>query len=276
MTTPHAPAPLPRSARAMLTAYRDAHEIPAAIDERIWSVVGADDAPEPAFDPLEAAAPRRTSARRIAWGGATLAAAAMLLLAWRMGSWVAERRASESAPSQAIMHGAGGAHDQATTRAPHRTAPSSSTPAAAPEPAVEPPSATTEPASAPGAVDTTATSRPRRAAPELSKPPEPEPEPKPGSTLAAEVALVAQARRALAAGHNTETLDVTAEHARRFAHGVLVPERVAIETIARCRMGDGDRPQHAAAFHRAHPDSPFAARVDEACGVAPREERPSP
>jgi hypothetical protein len=53
MTTPQPPAPLPRSARTVLAAYRDAHELPGDARDRIWEVVGSDDAPEPAFDPRE-------------------------------------------------------------------------------------------------------------------------------------------------------------------------------------------------------------------------------
>ncbi len=272
MTTPRAPAPLPRRARALLSAYRDAHAIPAAVEDRIWSVVGANEAPEPAFDPLEAVVPRRSSVRMIGWAGATLAAAAVLLLAWRLGGSLAERREPAPSPAEAVMQGEGGAQGRATARA---TPPSTSR---LPEPRDEPavaagldsPSATERDAVG---SDPQAPARPRPAAAQAAdRIPDapPQPQPRETSTLAAEVALVAQARRGLADGDHARALEVVAEHARRFPGGLLAPERDAIESIARCRQGDGDGPQRASAFHRAHPRSPFADRVDEACGVTPR------
>ena len=138
MTTPRDPAPLPRNVRALLAEYRDAHELPEEARDRIWSVVGADDAPEPAFDPLEhetdarprsAAAERRrprkrsraaiagghegTGSRRgsvrwLALGTAALAAAAVLALAWQLGGTLAERRKASRAPDAAVMQGGGG------------------------------------------------------------------------------------------------------------------------------------------------------------------------
>ena len=71
--------------------------------------------------------------------------------------------------------------------------------------------------------------------------------------------------RALAQGNTAGALAVADEHARRFEHGLLAPERDAVETIARCRRGEGEGPGRAAAFHRAHPGSPLADRVDDAC-----------
>jgi hypothetical protein len=273
MTTPRArpPAPLPRHARAMLAAYREANEIPAAVEDRIWSVVGADDAPAPAFDPLEAPAPPRTNVRAIGWAGGMLAAAAVLVLAWQQGGLLAERRRAASAPGAAVMQGGG---DPSQGRASAGTATQRSS-----EPATITPDAPSSPDPAPhdptvvGGRTTSSAEDRRRSPPDAA---EPEPEPTASSTLAAELALVTRARRALTLGETARALDATAEHARRFPHGVLAPERAAIETIARCRQGGQGDPDRARAFHRAHPRSLFAELVDEACGAAPREKPSRP
>ena len=274
MTTPRPPAPLPRSTRAMLAAYRDAHELPEAARDRIWSVVGDEDAPAPTLDADERpksasypAAARPRSARWLGWGMGALAAAAVLLLAWQLGGTLAERRRATRTPGAAVMQGDGGAaQGHARPRASRSTAPSGTEPA---PPGTEPVPApsTVEPTAAPSTpLDSSpapssprgAPARPRRADAAT---------PEPTSTLAAERELVAEAWRALALGETDRALDTAAEHARRFPAGLLSPERAAIETIARCRRGDADGPHRATAFHRAHPRSPLAERVDEACAA---------
>lgn len=312
MTTPRPPAPLPRSVRAMLAAYRDAHELPDAARDRIWSVVGADDAPAPALDPAEhpssasdPAAARPRHARWLGWGAGALAAAAVLALAWQLGGTLAERRRAERAPDAAVMHGDGGStQGHASPAAPRRPAPGRSETEAS---IVEPDSAAPSPAlpgaaspALPGSMSpalpgSTSSAPPGSTAPTPAPPgsttPSPEPTtlegepprsrhpepttPEPASTLAAERELVARAWGALALGETTPALEAAAEHARRFPAGLLAPERAAIETIARCRRGDADGPRRAAAFHRAHPRSPLAERVDEAC-AAPSPESTSP
>jgi hypothetical protein len=277
MTTPRVrlPAPLPRHVRAMLASYRHAHEIPAEIEARIWSVVGADDAPAPACDPPPAPAPRRAGLRALGWAGAMLAVAALLLLAWRLGGALAERRTLATAPGAAVMQG-GGDPSQGQTSA-GRVEPRASEPASVPAPLVAPAARPDlDPALAEPEADLDPRRRPRRPAPD----PDPDPataEPEvPASTLAAERALVAEAWRALALGETSQALDTTREHARRFPTGLLAPERVAIETIAHCRQGAADGSRRATAFHRAHPRSPLAARVDEACGASPHKSPASP
>jgi hypothetical protein len=295
MTTPRArpPAPLPRRARAMLAAYRDANAIPATVEDRIWSVVGAEDAPEPAFDPLEAAAPRRTNVRVIGWAGAVLAVAAVLVLAWQLGGLLGERRRSASAPGAAVMQGGGDASQGRATAGAGAAVPRSTEPSATAPTAPDLQHSTSD---ASAVLERQSPAVDRSAAPETADPPlapahrgpadEPEPdtagstptepEPPASSTLAAERELVAEAWRALALGDTTQALDVTAEHARRFPEGLLAPERAAIETIAVCHQGATDGHRRATAFHRAHPRSPLADRVDEACGAPPREKPPSP
>jgi hypothetical protein len=330
MTTSR-PAPLPRHVRALLAEYRDAHELPAAASERIWSVVGAEDAPEPAFDPLEHetdARPRRSTVegrrprkrsglaisgdreavrsqrgnvRWLGWGTATLAAAAVLVLAWQLGGELAERRQASRTQDAAVMQGGGGSTQGragvgAGGHAKAREADSSPDASASPASPASPDSSA-GPILAPDPSGSTlgsfaldpSRSASRATVPEVprdsgttssrSEPPRsrlaaaaPEPTPaEPGSTLAIERELVARAWRALALGETAQALDVAAEHARRFPAGLLAPERAAIDTIARCRRGDADGPRHADAFHRAHPRSPLAERIDEACTPASKE-----
>lgn len=282
MTTPRArpPAPLPRHARTMLAAYREANEIPAAVEDRIWSVVGADDAPEPAFDPLEATAPRRPNVRALGWAVGMLAVAAVLVLAWQLGGSLAERRRSASTPGAAVMQGGGDPSQgraSAGAAGPRSTEPSTIAPSVQ-HPLADPSAATAPhgPTAEPDPSSHRAPTRPRRPEPHPPEPPPTEPEPPAHSNLAAERGLVAEAWRALTLGETAQALDATAEHARRFPAGLLAPERAAIDTIARCRQSTAADPDRASAFHRAHPRSLFADRVDEACGAPPREKPPHP
>lgn len=296
MTTPRPLAPLPRSARALLAAYRDAHEIPAAARDRIWSVVGSEDAPAPAYDPPEdegraarsndAALPQRRASGRgrwLVWGAATLAAAAVLLLAWQLGGTLAERRHATRTPDAAVMQGGGGSPQgraSAGARARSEALPAElpAAHAVASDSTTVPgtPNATPDPSPAAAASRSTSSggTSSSKAEPSRSQPgsdPAKPTTPAPGSTLAAERELVARAWRALALGETATALDAAAEHARRFPAGLLAPERAAIDTIARCRRGDADGPRRATTFHRAHPGSPLAERVDEACVASPKE-----
>jgi hypothetical protein len=280
MTTLRPPAPLPSPARALLAAYRDAHELPEAARDRIWSVVGSEDAPAPAYDPLaqegarDHVEPSRSGAsgsvRWLVWGTAMLAAAAVLVLAWQLGGTLAERRQASRTPDSAVMQGGGGSpqgrasagtRDQAEARM-HEAPPAAQAPIAA-EPTAAP-----EPSPASSAASRRSTSSGSASS---SKPGPDRAQPDLGSTLAAERELVARAWRALALGETAPALEAAAEHARRFPAGLLAPERAAIDTIARCRRGDTDGPRRATTFHRAHPGSPLAKRVDEACVASPKE-----
>jgi hypothetical protein len=321
MTTPQPPAPLPRSARTVLAAYRDAHELPGDARDRIWEVVGSDDAPEPAFDPREeeergtgarghdertaveadgrrrgrahvdrrerAASSRRRAApaghaRGLGWGTATLAAAAVLVLAWQLGGTLAERRQAERTPGAAVMQGGGDApRGRASAADRGRTSPSEpssnapASPPTGPDPAIPAsPSATAEPSTSKPRTDLGPATAPSARTPRSSGDPAAttsETTDPSGSTLAAERELVARAWGALALGETAQALEAAAEHARRFPEGLLAPERTAIDAIARCRRGDADGPRRASAFHRAHPRSPLVERVDEACAAAPKE-----
>lgn len=282
MTTPRPPAPLPRRTRALLAVYRDAHAIPVAVEERIWTVVGAEHAPAPAYDPLAgaaaagstAASQRAASQRWLAWGAAMLAAAAVLVLAWQLGGSLGARRHASRTPDAAVMQGGGrSTHGHATPRA---AAPTAAVPPSMATPAEPSPGSSTEAATSAGPTPSSpvdAPTRPRRAV--RDAPAEPAPvdpaSTSAASTLAAERELVARAWGALALGETARALEAAAEHARRFPAGLLAPERAAIDTIARCRRGDANGPRRATAFHRAHPRSPLAERVDEACGAPTKQ-----
>jgi len=244
---------------------------------------------------------RRESVRWLGWGMTALAAAAVLVLAWQLGGMLAERRKVSRASDAAAMQSGGGttqgrAGAGTEGRVKAREGDSSTNPSPSPdsgrEPIITPESSAPTAAGTPLAPSSPITGstrepsrssgdarEPARTTPSLADPARSEPatdglDPtpvQPGSTLAVERELVARAWRALALGETMQALDVAAEHARRFPAGLLAPERAAIDTIARCRRGDADGPARAASFHRAHPRSPLAERVDEACTPASKE-----
>ena len=80
--------------------------------------------------------------------------------------------------------------------------------------------------------------------------------------LAAELALVDAAKRALAAGDAARALDRLAAHARDFRRGQLAEERQALRVEALCAAGK--RPQaraEATLFLREYPASTHADRA---------------
>lgn len=88
--------------------------------------------------------------------------------------------------------------------------------------------------------------------------------------LAAELALVDAAKRALAAGDAALALDRLAEHARDFRRGQLAEERQALRVEALCAAGK--RPQaraEATLFVREYPASTHADRIARACPATP-------
>jgi hypothetical protein len=87
-------------------------------------------------------------------------------------------------------------------------------------------------------------------------------------TLAAELALLDTARRALRRGDPAAALALLARHAREFPSAQLSDEAAAIRVEALARKGDRAG-AHAAArrFLEAHPGSPHADRVESAAGL---------
>ena len=90
----------------------------------------------------------------------------------------------------------------------------------------------------------------------------------PASTLAAETTLLRDADRALRAGDTATALARLDEHAARFPHGVLAPERVGERLVVLCELGAAD-PRAVSQFLAARVGSPLAARVRRACAPKP-------
>lgn len=84
--------------------------------------------------------------------------------------------------------------------------------------------------------------------------------------LAAEVALMRQARVALDRGDPEAALRVLAEHAQAFAVGQMKEDRLRLRIEALCALGHRDRARaEADAFLRDHPGSTHRARVRGLC-----------
>lgn len=229
------PEPLRGDARRMLTVWRDADDMPADARARVQRRL---------------LAPTRASPVRARGHAMTIAfaLAAALLLAW----WIA----GMSARSEHASHEGGReqASDRATAPAPARTEPiapaelPAATPATTTADETTPDAATTEPRRGP---------RPRTAGHEATS----------IDTLAREKALVQQAWETLAAGDPDGALRIVDTHAREFPEGVLAPERRAVTLVARCKRGDADATERAAAWLHSAARSPLAARVRAACNL---------
>ncbi len=86
------------------------------------------------------------------------------------------------------------------------------------------------------------------------------------SELAAELALLHEARAALAAGDGAGALRRLGEHARRFRSGHLVEERMLLRVQALCAVGRTAQAREAArTFTRRYPDSPHTLTVASIC-----------
>lgn len=93
-----------------------------------------------------------------------------------------------------------------------------------------------------------------------------EPAPGPESDLAAELELMQQIRRALAAGAHAKVERLVDEHAERFADGVFADEREVSRAEALCASGKLEAGKALAeAFLRAHARSPLAGRLQRSC-----------
>jgi hypothetical protein len=87
--------------------------------------------------------------------------------------------------------------------------------------------------------------------------------------LAAELALIEEARRALAARNPQRALELARRHARLHPSGTLAEEREAIEAVALCELGRPRGRVVADRFLREHPRSTHIDRVRSACIHAP-------
>lgn len=261
------PPPLPAEAIAMLAAYRADEAMPRAARGRVWNAIA--DAPA---DAQVVSAPR--AGRWGLWIGGGLAAAAVLLLAGHLvlGLGVSTRRTADPTPQAAADRAATPDSDgQAQVRrqaaravqAPADEVPHTDSATLEREPPSQP---VDEPDEGSGRDDGRASARPQpheRAS--GGEDVTPSDGPAGTSDLAAERELIAAAWRALARGSASQARAHAEAHAKRFPAGMLAPERAAVDAIATCREAGSPRPALAEAFERAHPRSPLASRVREAC-----------
>jgi len=89
-----------------------------------------------------------------------------------------------------------------------------------------------------------------------------------GTTSVDEYHLLRAARQALA-DRPARALELTDEHIRRFAHGMLAQEREAIAVDALVQLGrEGQARTRAQNFFASYPSSPYRSRVERAIGQA--------
>ena len=86
--------------------------------------------------------------------------------------------------------------------------------------------------------------------------------------LREEIALIDDARAAIAAGAPGKALGVLGRHDRRYPNGVFAPEATVLRIEALTGAGEGEMARTLAhRFLKAHPDSPFAERVERLAGT---------
>jgi hypothetical protein len=89
-----------------------------------------------------------------------------------------------------------------------------------------------------------------------------------GSSLAAEVAMLQRARRALNAQNGRLALGIVHDLDEQFPNGVLLEERSATRILSLCQLQQVDEARGAAqAFLERYPASVYAERVRGSCGV---------
>jgi hypothetical protein len=236
----------------LLDAYRRAHAMPSEARVRVRRRLAGGAAVVAAADP------------RGRWiAGAFAVAAALLLAVW--GVWrgrdAAQSSADDAARDQAAFdREADSAQGEADVRpASHGTSRShspSETPANTPE--VEPALVEPEPTAV----------APTEPNPRRSRPRAKDPDPSPGpSSLDQEREVMARAWRALARDDYDAALEVTREHAERFARAILEIERRAVERIVACKRKEDGAASAAVAFLARHGRTPVARQVREACGL---------
>ncbi|HEY6878770.1 MAG TPA: hypothetical protein VI299_12160 [Polyangiales bacterium] len=86
------------------------------------------------------------------------------------------------------------------------------------------------------------------------------------ASMSAEIALLAQAQKALRARDGQQALRLAHQHAENFPSGALYEERLGIEAIAHCILGERAHPAVRAFLSRS-PRSPLSARVRRECGA---------
>jgi hypothetical protein len=258
------PAPLHAVARDLLAEFRELEDMPADARARVRRSLEADDAPQ--REAVGSAGARSW----IMWSLVGAAAGVALLLGLEaivpMLSTEREAPRLEAAPDRADRGDASSranVRDDAATR--DRGARREPDEVLAPAPVEVVVPAPDDPTSNREAAGRASPPR-RDPPPRDAAPSDPvEPPAATASTLDAERRLVAQAWSALTEGDPGAALATAAAHRERFPNGALVPERFAVEAIARCKR-DGDD-SRARAFLNTHARSPLAARVRSACAI---------
>ena len=83
--------------------------------------------------------------------------------------------------------------------------------------------------------------------------------------VSTELELVRRATAAVGAGHYRAALAALAEHQGRFPQGALLEERLGLQAVSMCKLGQSGGRAHAAQFVGAYPASPLVERVRAAC-----------
>lgn len=82
-----------------------------------------------------------------------------------------------------------------------------------------------------------------------------------------ELAMMKRIQAALRDADYSTVLELCAEHARRWPHGVFELEREGVRAIASCGDNSDDATLRAKGFLKAHPRAPVAMRVSAACAA---------
>lgn len=91
-------------------------------------------------------------------------------------------------------------------------------------------------------------------------------EPSKPPSLHAELSLIAAAQQALSEGRPALALEHAAEHAARFPKGALIQERLGIDAVAACTLGERTRGLAALKkLARRAPNAPLLVRARAAC-----------
>jgi hypothetical protein len=88
-----------------------------------------------------------------------------------------------------------------------------------------------------------------------------------------ELAVLKRMQAALHAADYTTTLDLCAEHERRWPHGTFELEREGVRAIAACGESSDDAIPLAKAFLARHPHAAIAIRVSSACARQLQQKR---
>jgi len=185
------------------------------------------------------------------------------------------------APAPASTSAAVVSASPSTTRAPEAPVPEPTPPVEAVAQPTEPTETTqpTEPTATTQPTEPTATTQPteptapertpkskRSTQPATAKAATAKPTPAKTNTLTEELEVIRQASRAVNAGRYGEALGVLREHAKHFADGALLEDRLALRAIALCGAGKLESGTKAATrFSKTYPRSVHATRVREAC-----------